>query len=173
MLIGPLLRHLAHFTCTARLFKTFAVVAMFASAAVAANRAAVWLARDNPQARQGQADKHLPVSRSQDPDTLLSALPGDFDLGELSKGETRNVEFCLENRSDFAVVIERIQTSCDCLSVTLDAEAVGPRETVGGAFAVRVSEDDEFAGRLGLEATGVAKGGSAKAFVISVELRVR
>jgi hypothetical protein len=43
MLIAPFLRRLAHFSCAARLFKAFAIAGMIASAAVAANRAAVWL----------------------------------------------------------------------------------------------------------------------------------
>jgi hypothetical protein len=84
--------------------------------------------------------------------TLVVAVPAKLDLGVVEQSSNRVYGFSLQNRAAVPVVIHRIETSCECLSVGVPERAIPaggqvrayveltlvPEKDVSGSFRIDV-----------------------------------
>jgi Protein of unknown function (DUF1573) len=113
----------------------------------------------------GCADRSLPTptssSSSSSSRIVLPAQcsPASLDLGELSQGEIKNGKFIIFNNSKNKITIDRIDMSCDCLSLKPQLSTI----LAGGNTSVDVSmnsaKEPDFAGILDISVEGYAKNG--------------
>jgi len=96
----------------------------------------------------------------------------EFDFGSLSKGSRHSVSFWLHNPETVEVILDRVETSCDCFQVKLAQRAIKPGQKVWAIAEVDFTNDPAFTGRLRLEATGLAEEESAPVFIICVNVDV-
>jgi hypothetical protein len=96
----------------------------------------------------------------------------EFDLGRVSKNETRKIEFWLTNPGAKEISLETVRTSCDCFSVNMEKKIIAPGEKVKAIAVVDSSHDASFTGSLRLDATGIEAETGAKAFEIYVNVKI-
>jgi hypothetical protein len=90
-----------------------------------------------------------------------------IDLGVLPKGKDRDVKFWLVTAEKADLRVQKVATSCDCVSVDLDNYTVQEGHKVGATVKLRFADDPTFSGSLLLEATAYCVDGSI-AFVIYI-----
>jgi Protein of unknown function (DUF1573) len=101
----------------------------------------------------------------------LVAEPDTVDLGRLAPGQNSSRGILLVNRASAPVTVDRIETSCPCIS----AKSNSPLVQVGQSALLTVNydgaEDPQFRGTLAVECTGLSSGGDPL-FRIRVDLSV-
>jgi hypothetical protein len=107
------------------------------------------------------------------PPTLLQPYVSRIDLGTIARGGNRETKIWLANNGTKTVEIVEIQTSCDCLEVTLEKKILLPGEKTQAKMKVEFAHEPNFTGSLGLRVEGVAKTGGELAFVLWVDVIVR
>lgn len=75
-----------------------------------------------------------------------------YPLGRIGPGERTEVAFHLHNATKFPVVLGPIQTSCECLQVSLDTPRIVPGQTIVGTVELDFRKDPTFTGGLLLTA---------------------
>jgi len=92
-------------------------------------------------------------------------------LGVVSRGQRANAAFSLANRGSLTLTIERIETSCACLSTTPGPIAIEP----GGKKLLDIQFDPfvepDFHGSLSIDVTGYARSGVAFHTLANLEVR--
>jgi hypothetical protein len=91
----------------------------------------------------------------------LEIRPDPLSLGVVGGGHRSEATFAIQNCGSELVSIERIETSCPCLSVSPEAVDIGPGEKVGMTIQFSTADEPDFAGVLSIEITGFAPEGVA------------
>lgn len=102
---------------------------------------------------------------------LLIQAPASVAIGTVEPGRVGGAEIVIANRGATAVVVERIESSCECLTV----DPLSLRLGAGKSGVLRVvfdsSQEADFRGELGVELTGRAAGGVAFRTVVNVYVK--
>lgn len=101
---------------------------------------------------------------------LLEANPARIEMGEVAQGGRKEARFTLTNSGTRAIVLSRIETSCDCLSVDVPLR-VEPGEQVVGRVKLDLRDEPNFTGDLGIEIRGWNEA-SEKAFLVIAGVHV-
>ncbi len=119
----------------------------------------------------------LPVSlvwgRSVFADSPLPISPGVIDLGTMVQGERREFVVDLQSPSDTPIEVDAIESSCDCLEVTLPGRVVGARQKILARLKLDLSAEPTFAGKLRLEVVARNKQVGQVAFRIIAMVTVK
>ena len=75
------------------------------------------------------------------------------------------------NHGSKPVSIERIETSCPCLTITPGSFRIGPGEKKGAAVEFDPSAEPDFRGGLSIDVTGYAAGGVAFHTLVRLEVK--
>jgi hypothetical protein len=99
------------------------------------------------------------LARSAEPGFLLEVKPDPVSLGVLEPGRLTDATIRLCSRSGRSVVVERIETTCSCLTADPPPFEVKPGGTVLWSIKFDLSDDPDFLGSLavgivGFDATG-------------------
>jgi hypothetical protein len=98
------------------------------------------------------------IPRHSNPPVLLD--PDPIELGDLEPGRSAEAKLSLRNRGSETVVLERIETSCPCVSVSPASLRLHP----GGAAELRVhfdpTDEPEFRGGLSVTLVGWGRPGA-------------
>jgi len=103
---------------------------------------------------------------------LLDVSHNRIDFGLVPQGGSQRQYFELSNSTVRALEIDRIETSCDCLSIDLGNPDLKPREKTLGLVTLDLSHAPGFIGKLTAEVAGVGVNGDVW-FKIQVEVDVR
>ncbi|MEX2176516.1 MAG: hypothetical protein WD872_19280 [Pirellulaceae bacterium] len=103
------------------------------------------------------------------PITAESGSPIRIDLGQLDASRKVERLVLIENRSGAARTIARIDASCECVSFQNALVLIEPNESARAILVIDLTDDPDFAGLLGIKATGFdAAGEPVFAAVISI-----
>jgi hypothetical protein len=80
-----------------------------------------------------------------------------LNLGEVPAGGRKQCDFWLTNQTDSPVVVAKIETSCDCLTIDLPERVVSPAQKVVGHALLDFQHEPRFTGRLSIEVKGKGK----------------
>ena len=72
------------------------------------------------------------------------------DLGVVFQGQLTTFHQWIKNRSDQEILVERINVSCDCLSVQLSKKRIAPQGRVLVSFNYDGAKEPEFTGSLAI-----------------------
>ncbi len=97
--------------------------------------------------------------------------PASVAIGAVEPGRVGRAEIVIANPGAKAVVVERIESSCECLTVDPPALRLGPGESSVLRVVFDSSREADFRGELGVEVTGRA--GDRVVFRTVVELEVK
>jgi len=89
----------------------------------------------------------------------LIAEPSTIELGRLKPGQNASRAISLRNRGSAPVTIERIETSCPCISAKAAPSHVRSGESALLTVNFDASEDPQFRGRLAVECIGLSSSG--------------
>jgi hypothetical protein len=103
----------------------------------------------------------LDPSGSRGRDSLFNAHPEYISLGDLNPGHSRRVSFSVRNTQPVPVRIDRLETSCHCLTISPSSIHVGPGESQALLARYEASEEDGFSGALSVEVVGYQNGNVA------------
>jgi hypothetical protein len=92
--------------------------------------------------------KHSEIAAS----SLPLTTPAIVELGVVPEGGYAHETIVVSNRSDSAVELSRIETSCHCLDVRLMRQRLGPGEECLAIVSFDVKDDPEFRGSLAMQA---------------------
>jgi hypothetical protein len=95
-------------------------------------------------------------------DTLfpLESSPNPLLLGSLRPGHAASGEISLRNPAREPITIERIETSCPCLSIAPALLEIGPGRSATLIVRFNPAEDPDFRGSLSIEVTGLGTDGA-------------
>ena len=79
---------------------------------------------------------------------ILGESTPRLNLTDIPRGGRREVPFVLSNPGPAAVTLGPVRTSCDCLTVTLDADRIEAGAEIGGRAIVNFADEPTFAGGL-------------------------
>jgi hypothetical protein len=102
---------------------------------------------------------------------LLDCYPDPVSLGVLSSGQKSRTDFTLVNRTSQPLTIERIETSCPCLTTALASTSIGPGEKKVLSLEFDSSAEPDFHGGLSMDVTGFSSGVMAFHLLADVEIR--
>jgi hypothetical protein len=89
----------------------------------------------------------------------LTIEPRCVDLGIAASNGQREYTLTVRNHSHEAIVIDRIELSCECLTVSPALTTVGPREARNLHVRADLSREPDFRGTLVLVVTVIAVDG--------------
>ncbi|MEX2173425.1 MAG: hypothetical protein WD872_03630 [Pirellulaceae bacterium] len=103
------------------------------------------------------------------PLSAQSGSPTRIDLGQLDASRKVERLVLIENQSAAPRTIARIQASCECLSFRDALVVIEPNQTARATLVVDLTDDPDFAGLMGIQATGFDPAGQPVfAAVISI-----
>ncbi len=102
-----------------------------------------------PSKLASTTDQHFPLEISPDP----------IEFGTLNQGEVAQASLRIQNNRSAPVTIERLETSCPCISMEPIPLHIGPHETQTLTVNFNPSTDGEYEGRLGVQVTSYLTGG--------------
>jgi Protein of unknown function (DUF1573) len=111
------------------------------------------------------------LASSVGPHFPLKINPDPVSLGVIDRGQKAKAAFTLVNHGSQPVAIERIETSCPCLTTTPGSIRVSPGERMVLAVEFDPSAEPDFRGGLSIDVTGYS--GDRVAFHTLVNLDVR
>jgi hypothetical protein len=92
-------------------------------------------------------------------------------LGVVGIGQEARADLTLANPGSQALTIERVETSCSCLTIAPRSIRIAPGESKTLSLEFDPSEEPDFRGGLSIDVTGFAAGGVA--FHTRAKLEVR
>ena len=104
--------------------------------------------------------------------SVLTVIPDRLDLGTLAPGQDAHAKLSLRNNGDKPIVVARVKTSCECVTLEPSEFQVDPQSTVTLDVQYDSSRDPDFLGGLGVNLTGEASSGTAL-FCVNVDLSVQ
>lgn len=118
-----------------------------------------------------------PLIQSPPPPSIASALvlivrPDPIMLGILDPGQDIEERITLSNPQTEAVVVERIATSCPCLSLSPSSLRVEPQSAAQVILRFDPAAEPDFRGELSVELTGYGTD-EERIFQTRVDLEVR
>ncbi len=78
----------------------------------------------------------------------------------------------IRNNTSFALKIDRVRTSCDCLTMRLESEVVEPHGVTAAKVSLDLTNQPRFAGRLAMTVEGLSDQ-SVVQFVLEVRVEAR
>ncbi len=106
--------------------------------------------------------------------TLFSSGGAPHELGVVGRGKRLETGLRVSNPSDHAVELGPIQSSCECLSVTLPSNQIPAHKSVEGTIAIDFEKDPNFQGALLLIATASSvKPDKRRAFELRLSVDVK
>ena len=103
---------------------------------------------------------------------LLDIIPDPLSLGMLKPHQAAQAGGELHNPSTREIVVENVETSCECVEVNPKSFRLGPGETTSLKAEFDPSHDPEFRGRLAVQVVGHGPGNTI-VFQTIVKLEVR
>ena len=87
----------------------------------------------------------------------LTVTPDRLDLGVLAPGQGARAKLSLRNAGDEPIVVARVKTSCECVSIEPSEFRVEPKSTVTLDVQYDSSHDPDFRGGMGVIVTGESR----------------
>jgi prepilin-type N-terminal cleavage/methylation domain-containing protein len=105
---------------------------------------------------------------------ILSVSPSRFNLGSVQPGQRVEHSFGLSNPGSEPVAVTRIETSCQCVHVTLANNVIQAGETIDARITFELDDEWEFSRKLAVEIEGYTNSGArAFAFVFDAQIDPR
>ncbi len=102
----------------------------------------------------------------------LSLSATDIDFGIVPQGGQKSYFLEVRNDSDTVVELATIETSCDCLGLSVTRRSIEIGEAVLACVVLDLASEPDFIGPLAIELRGVAKDGTS-AFLAITKADVR
>jgi hypothetical protein len=104
--------------------------------------------------------------------TPLVSSRTTLDFGIVPQGSQQRLFFELSNASDEPIELDRIETSCECLEMTVSRMRLSAGEAVLACAKLDLAVAPRFTGGLGIEVRGYAQDGLL-VFAINIDADVR
>lgn len=85
----------------------------------------------------------------------LVSQPLSLDFGQVSNRGAKTLSFQVVNPSPSPIEVTTIETSCDCLEVSIPNRIVPARSTVDATARINLDKDSTFRGDLAITAKGL------------------
>jgi hypothetical protein len=106
-----------------------------------------------------------------EPRPIVSVTPALIDLGPIPQGGLKQFAIMLRNNQNQTLVIERMASSCPCLSWAESSIVLQPFDSRLVDFELNLAKEPDFVGSLIIEATGTIYG-QTRAFEVIVGVEV-
>lgn len=93
-----------------------------------------------------------------------------IDLGDLKPGAIVERAFTLRNGSSEQILIDTVETSCECTTVKLSNKMLAPGTTTDATVRFDLSSDPDFTGGLLIDVAGWAFKGRDKVQVFALQV---
>lgn len=103
-------------------------------------------------------------------DSPLEISPNPISLGAVLTSKKAKASFTLANHWSQIVAVERIETSCPCLTISPESFHIQPGERKSIAVEFDPSTEPDFQGGLSIEITGYAVGSVVFHTLVKVEV---
>jgi Protein of unknown function (DUF1573) len=84
----------------------------------------------------------------------IEISPDPVEFGVVDEGQVSNAVLSLTNRGSRELVIDRVETSCPCLTITPGRLRIAPSERKVVAVVFDPSGEPDFHGRLSIDISG-------------------
>ena len=93
------------------------------------------------------------VNSSARPKTESSPIQATIDLGVIYQGESAGTNRWVQNQSDKSIRIEKIETSCECVSLKFSKDEISPGEKILAQVSYNGEKEPDFVGALQIQVT--------------------